>query len=62
MLAKGKEYFFSHKTPAVLLIVKFLKVLSVIGEIKNLCKREKIHCHLRTEYSIMVNQFVMMTV
>jgi hypothetical protein len=39
-----------------------VKILSVIGERKNLRKKEKIYCNLRYGYFVMVNMIVMTTV
>ena len=54
-----------HKLPAMLLIVKYGKILvsdRVKDKKKSSLKREKIHCRLRNVYFVMVNQFMMTTV
>jgi len=46
-----------YKNPTVLVIVKSSKKLSVIEKTKCLRNRENIHCYLRNEYFVAVNQF-----
>jgi len=52
----------SYKTVHVLLIFIRVNVLSVIEKKKCLRKIEKIHCHLKNEHCVTVNQIVMTTV
>ena len=57
-IREGQSVPVSYKTSVVIFMVNSgIGIFGVTGK-----TREKIHCHLRNEYFVTVNQFVMMTV